>query len=237
MSNSSLPSPSPCGSWPWVIVHTFPHSLSPCLSLSLSLFPSTWRGFFLPSFSSDCPTGKLNRIASLRWLIHQHRELHSTPPALQPRQPTTPHPGLDPSPPWPACFDVSPCIYLFACITACLPGCHFPFLSVRLLFSQDISLCICFNTCVLYSYCLSVFIPACTVYLHAHTGMKWYWISFALALLFVSLPAYLPFWLCLSVCPPALNCKVKIAKDTEHRLPCLHFKPRRLRQKNNDSGK
>ena len=154
MSNSSLPPPSPCGSWPWVIVHTFPHSLSPCLSVSLSLSlslspsPSTWRGFFLPSFSGGRPTGKLNRIASLRWLTHQHWELCSTPPALQPRQPTSPHPGLDLSPPRPASlsFNLPVSLYISFSVSYSPPGCHFLSLAVQLLPCQDISLLTCFST-------------------------------------------------------------------------------------------
>lgn len=158
MSNSSLPSPSPCGSWPWVIIHTFPRSLSPCLSLSLSLsFPrSEEDSSFLPSFSSSHPTGNLNRIASLQWLIHQHRELHSTPPALQPWQPTTPHPGLDPSPPWPAV-----CLYHFMSSCLSLP------VSVLLSASLPFSVSVCAAAVLSSCLCLPVFmLPSACRYFH-----------------------------------------------------------------------
>lgn len=209
-----------------------PHfpSLPLPLSVSLSLFPSTWRGFFLPSFNSCRPTGKLDRIASLRWLTQKHRELHSTPRALQPRQPTSPHPGLDPSPPLPACFYVSltscPCRCMSSCVSFsvsfCLPGCHFLYPSVRLLPHQDVSL----FTCVYTPICLSVFLPTCTACLNT------LWICFgppSLLVVFVSLLAFPPLSFSLS-----LGTRLQ-SQNTEghraYRLPGLHAKLRRLGKK------
>lgn len=63
------------------------------------------------------------------------------------------------------------------------------------------------------------------------------WLGSGLALLRTS-QSYWPVWLSAAVysaCPLALNGKVKMLKDKECRLRCLHVKPWRLVQKNNDT--
>lgn len=155
MSNFSLPPPSPCGSWPWVIVHTFPHS--PCLFVSL--FPSMWRGFFLPSFSGGCATGKLDRITSLQWLIHQHLRapFHTTLSTDTAAHLTTSRlVQRSPRPVW-LCLSLLTCLYRFSfCISlfyiVTLSRCpfvntflpHLPFYSLSL-FRSTFSACQCLS--------------------------------------------------------------------------------------------
>lgn len=109
MSNFSLP---PSLTMWFVALSHRPHFPFAAMSVPLSLsFPQCEEdSSFLPSVAG-VPQGN-NRITSLWWLTLQHRELRSTPPSLQPRQPTSPHPGLDPSSPQPAWHYVSPCVFL-----------------------------------------------------------------------------------------------------------------------------
>lgn len=163
-----------------------PHFPSLPLSVSLSLVPSMWRGFFLPSFGGGRPTGKLNRIASLRWLTPEHRELHSTPPSLQPRQPTSPHPGLDPSSPRPACLYVSLSICLYRCFFCIFLLCLVALSRCLIVYLSLLHLPACFSTslCCGSSYSLSLFRSAFTA---------------CQPVLFASLPAFLSLFFSLSL--------------------------------------
>lgn len=82
MSNSSLPSPSPCGSWPWVIIHTFPYTLSPCL----------WRGFLIPPAAAFLQ-GNSTEYAPCDDSFTNIET--SIPATLQPWLSSTPHPSLE----------------------------------------------------------------------------------------------------------------------------------------------
>lgn len=155
-----------------------PHfpSLPILLSVSLS------RREEVSSFS-DRPTGKLNRIASLRWLTRQHRELHTIHSPAMTAHHTTPRPGshvllrlpLLVRVFLPVLFCFSVCLVAIFCVSLhscclvkmlhCLPVFTLP--SVCLYFYQPVLYIVIFWNCFWYGFMLvsltylSDYLPAC----------------------------------------------------------------------------
>lgn len=165
MSNSSLPSPSPCGSWPWVIIHTFPHSLSPFLSLSLlqceedsSFLPS-----FFPSFLRQRPSHREPQQNTLPPMTHSPTSkapLHTTSHDSPPHHTQAWIPVLRGLLFAFITLGLLACLCLFLCLTVCLVA----IFCIRLYSCCLVRLSL--FTCLLTTLSLTVFPPACTLYLH-----------------------------------------------------------------------
>lgn len=159
----------------------------------------------LPSFSGGCPTGKQqNNLPLMTHSPTSRAPVHTTLCTATTAHLTTPRPGSKSS---------------TACLTLCLPL----YLPALLLFLYLPPLP---GFLVEVSRCLPVYTPSACLFLYQSVPWKFILLEFIEVCLrrLSYLPVYLPFRRCFSARPLALDCKVKTQKDTDRRLPCLHFK-------------